>query len=201
LFVGLATGFYGVEGMSELQRVSTEPRTAKIVELFERNRATPGAPYDEQHFLDFLLPAPRRPRAVYNSFRGLRRFNAFIDEVQLEFAICFSLKDRDANYPLPRFVDRVIELERSRRGSLVSLKNQARAGAGWQVLIFANVVLLIIGVWLRTETWAIATLLVLALALNAAFVRFAQKRRAYLAQLQNRIESRGIEKLDDGSNV
>jgi hypothetical protein len=165
----------------------------KVLELFERHRATPGAPYDEQHFLDFLLPNPGQPRAVYDSFRGLRRFNAFIDDVQLEFAICFSLKDRDANYSLPKFVDRAIELERSRRGSLVSLKNQTRAGAGWQVAIFANFLLVIIGIWLRTEPWAMATLLVLAVSLNAALVRFAQKERAYLARLQHRIESRGTE--------
>ena len=161
----------------------------------------PAPAYDEQHFLDCLLPTPGQPRAVYNSFRGLRRFNAFIDDVQLEFAICFSLKDRDANYSLPKFVDRVIEVEASRRGSLVSLRNQARAGAGWQVVMFANLLLLIIGVWLRTETWAIATLLVLAVGLNATFVRLAAKQRAYLARLQDRIESRATEKLDNRASV
>jgi hypothetical protein len=173
---------------------------AKVVELFEKHRATAGAPYDEQHFLDFLLPSPGQARAVYNSFRGLRRFNAFIDEVQLEFAICFSLKDRDASYSLPRFVDRVIELERSRRASLASLKNQATAGAGWQILVVADILLLIVAAWLRTP-WAIATLLVIALAANAAFVSFVRKQRAYLARLRDRIQSRATERVDDSAST
>ena len=173
----------------------------KVVELFERHRATPGAPYEEQHFLDFLLASPGQVRAVYNSFRGLRRFNAFVDDVQLEFAICFSMKDRDANYSLPKFVDRVVELEKSRRGSLASLKNQTRAGAGWHVVFLANLLLLIIGVWLRTDTWAVAILFVLAVSLNVLFVRFARKERAYLAQLQARIETRGTQELDDIPSV
>ncbi len=70
----------------------------RIIQLFEKHRAAPGAPYDEGHFLDFLLRDPKKERAVYNSFSGLRRFNAFLDEVQYELGVCFSLDDRDANY-------------------------------------------------------------------------------------------------------
>jgi hypothetical protein len=106
----------------------------RIMQLFEKHRAAPGAPYDEGHFLDFLLRDPKKERAVYNSFRGLRRFNAFLDEVQYELGVCFSLDDRDANYPLDRFVDRALELRRSRRGSLKSVNNQIDAGPGWRVL-------------------------------------------------------------------
>ena len=104
----------------------------RVVELFEKHRATPGAPYEGDHFLDFLLAEPKGKRAVYNSFRGLRRFNAFLDEVQYEFAVCFSLEDRETSYPLEKFVARVLELQESHRGSLKSLDHQARAGAGWQ---------------------------------------------------------------------
>src|SRR5262245_36245708 len=80
---------------------------ARILTLFEQHRARPGTPYDESHFLDFLLPDPQRKHAVHGSFRGLRRYNAFIDDVQLEFAICFSLKDRETDFSVDRFVARV----------------------------------------------------------------------------------------------
>jgi hypothetical protein len=166
----------------------TSHRT-KVIELFEKHRAAPGAPYDEEHFLDFLLVTPKKARAIYDSFSGLRRYNAFVDDVQLEFAICFSLKDRESNYSLPKFVDRVIELEKSRRGSLASLKNQARAGAGWHVVVIANLVVLIVGVWLNGSVWAILTLCGIAVVLNVLFVRFAWRGRAYLARLRARIES------------
>ncbi|HEY9181735.1 MAG TPA: hypothetical protein VIQ99_00965 [Gammaproteobacteria bacterium] len=42
--------------------MDTTSQRAKVIELFEKHRAAPGAP----------------PRAVYDSFRGLRRFNAFV---------------------------------------------------------------------------------------------------------------------------
>src|SRR5262245_55741092 len=90
----------------------------RVIALFEKHRAVPGAPYDEAHFIDYLLADPKKKGAVHDSFRGLRRYNAFIDEMQYEFAICFSQNDFYANYALHKFVDRVTELEKSRRGSL-----------------------------------------------------------------------------------
>jgi len=53
----------------------------------ERIGSASEAPYDESHFLAFLLRQPDGKRALYNSFRGLRRFSAFIDEVKFEFAV------------------------------------------------------------------------------------------------------------------
>jgi hypothetical protein len=160
-----------------------------VLRLFEQHRATPGAPYAAEHFLDHLLANPARKRAVYDSFRGLRRFNAFLDAVQYEFAVCFSLKDREANYSLDAFVHRVMELQQSRRGSLMSLDRQAAAGAGSQVLVVANLVLLIAGVWLKDLAWALALLVGLAVALNGWFFWFTWRARAYLARLRIRIEA------------
>jgi hypothetical protein len=165
----------------------------QIVELFEKHRATPGASYDEHHFLDFLLAEPKKSGALYNSFRGLRRFNAFMDDVQFEFAVCFSLKDRDANYSLPKFVERVIELQKSSRGSLMSVKNQIDAGPGWMVWVVANLVLLIAGIAVRDSGWALAVVAGIAVALNAAFGRFAWNARSYLDRLQAKIQARAQE--------
>jgi len=161
----------------------------RVLQIFEKYRATPGASYEESRFLDFLLAAPKRKRAVYDSFGGLRRFNRFLDEIQYEFAICFSLKDREANYSLDAFVHRVMELQQSRRGSLASIDRQAKAGAGAQVLIVANLILVIAGVWLQDRAWAIVLLAAIAVALNASFFWFAWKAKAYLVRLRERIES------------
>lgn len=161
----------------------------KIIELFEKHRATPGAPYDEAHFLDFLLANPPSRRAVYNRFDGLRRLNAFIDEVQYEFAVCLSMNDRDANYPLAKFVSRVLELQQSRRGSLKSLSNQEKAGAGWPVMVLADFVLAIAASALKNTPWAIAAIVGIAVLLNVWFLRFAWQGRRYLAALRTRIET------------
>lgn len=160
----------------------------KVVALFEKHRIKPGRPYDEDHFLDFLLHEPKKKRAVYDSFRGLRRFNAFIDEVQYEFAVCFSLKDRDANYSLDKFVDRVKELETSHRSSLASLHNQIQAGPEWNLVVIVNFILLAVAIWLRNNTWAIVALIGAAAFLNGSFLRFWRRTKRYNASLLSRIE-------------
>jgi hypothetical protein len=169
----------------------------RVVTLFEKHRAAAGAAYDEHRFLDFLLADPKKTRAVYDSFRGLRRLNAFVDDIQYEFAICFSQHDRDANYSLQQFVERVIELGRSPRGSLRSLKNQARAGAGWPAVMVANCVLLIAAIWLKGNTWALVALASVAALLNAGFARFAWRANAYLKRLRARIEAAHDQSRDE----
>jgi hypothetical protein len=168
--------------------MDTTDHRARVLELFEKHRATPGAPYDETHFLDYLLPAPKAKRAVHNSFRGLRRYNAFIDDVQYEFAICFSMKDHEASYPLSKFLARVIELQGSRRGSLASLKHQMNAGPGWQVLVIADLLLLFAAAFAKSYMWALLGVGVLALVVNAWFIRFAWRGKAYHRKLLAKLE-------------
>ena len=164
-------------------------RRERILELFEKHRAVPGAPYDEARFIDYLLPDPHEARAVHNSFRGLRRYNAFIGDVQYEFAVCFSQKDFEGSYSLSKFVDRVAELEQSRRGSLASLKNQTRAGPGWHSLVIADLVLLLLAILLRGNTWLVVTMVGVATVANIWFVRFAWRSRQFLSRLGNRIQT------------
>jgi hypothetical protein len=168
--------------------MESDPRN-KIIELFEKHRATPGAPYDDTHFLDFLLADSKKKDAVYNSFRGLRRFNAFIDEVQYELAVCFSTQDRDANFSLASFVSRVVELQKSRHGSLKSLKNQERAANAWHGLVMGNIVLTIAAFALRKTPWALAALAGIAVIVNVWLFRFEWSARAYLIELRTRIET------------
>ena len=160
----------------------------KVVALFEKHRIAPGTPYDEDHFLDFLLHEPKKKRAVYDSFRGLRRFNAFIDDVQCEFAVCLSHGDREANYSLNKFVDRVKELEASPRSSLASLDNRMKALPEWNLVVVVNFILLVLAVWLRTRTWAIVVLIGAAFFINGSYLRFWRRTKRYNASLLSRIE-------------
>jgi hypothetical protein len=149
----------------------------------------PGSPYEDDHFLDFLLSDPKERRAVYGSFRGLRRFSAFIDETQYEFSICFSVADLEANYSLEKFVDRILQLRSSRRGSLKSLNNQVREGPGWGVLAVGNLLLLFCVVLAKGIVWLSGAFIVLLVLLNVGFLRFAWKSRLYLQKLRERIEA------------
>jgi hypothetical protein len=113
-----------------------------VLELFEKHRKVPGSEFDQEHFFDFLIKAPKGKGTFRNSFSGLRRFNAFWDEVQLKFGVCFSIKDRDSSYSLNDFCARIEELQKSKRSSKDSLRNRAKYGFEWNIFVFCNVVLI-----------------------------------------------------------
>lgn len=159
----------------------------RIDALFEKHRVTPGAPYDELHFMDFLLAERQGRRAVADGFRALRRFNAFIEDVQYEFAICFSVHDRHAHHSLQSFTERVIELGRSPRRPLWPWRNQLTAGLEWALAVLANLVLLSAASLLKNHEWALAALGLVAVLVNAWFVRFAWRATTYFKRLGLRI--------------
>jgi hypothetical protein len=174
----------------ERRRIPDDAWTRKrVMALFEKHRATPGAPYDARRFTDFLLAEPKARRSVFDGFRISRRLNAFIDDVQYEFAICFSLQDRRANDSLQKLVERVIELGSSRGRWPRSWRNQLAAGTEWASTVLANLVLLIGALWLRNQEWALGALGCAALFVNAWFARFAWRATAYFKRLQSRIEA------------
>jgi hypothetical protein len=59
----------------------------KVLEIFDRVREDNVLPWKGENFLEYLI----RPNgtSIDNSFKGKRYKNAFLDAVQLEFAICF----------------------------------------------------------------------------------------------------------------
>ena len=167
----------------------TAAMRARIVELFERHRQRPGTPFDEARFLDHLLAAPARRGAYRDSFGGLRRFNAFLDAVQLEFAVCYSIRDRETEHTLDGFVRRTAELAASRQGSLASLRNQVQRGFGGQVLVVANVLLFPLVAAVHRHPVALAVAVGLVLVVNAGFAWLYWRYRRYNAALQRRLET------------
>lgn len=161
----------------------------RVVALFEKHRSMPGFPYDEARFKDFLLPRTQGRRAILEGFEALRRLNAFVDDVQYEFAIYCSLQDRRAKESLPTFVERVIELGSSRGRSPRSLPQQLATGSEWALTLLANLVLLVAAVSFRNHTWVLGALGCVALFVNAWFARVAWRMRAYFKRLRARIET------------
>jgi hypothetical protein len=166
--------------MTERERLRERER---IATLFEAHRKAPGTPYDDSHFLDYLLEAPDKRRAVYHSLAGLRRLNAFIDQVQLEYSIHFSQRDRDANYGIDPFVAKVMELRDSPRASLSSF-DARRAGVGWLVVALSNLAVLIPAVVLWRNLTVLAVLGGLLLAINGYWFWTYRRRKRYDHELQ-----------------
>jgi len=91
------------------------PTRNAIILAFDKHRAQPNTPFDDSRFLDFLIAKPGEKGCVRNSFRGLRRLNAFLNEIQYDYGVCFSLKDRETVYSLDNFIASIIALQKSPR--------------------------------------------------------------------------------------
>ena len=168
----------------------------RILALFEKHRARPGTPYDESHFKDYLLANPKKKNAVPDSFRGLRRYWAFIEELQLEFAICFAKKDHERNYSVDQFVARVQELQASRRSSLASLKHQMTGHPNENMVIFTNLILLGPLIAALKYPWLLLGVLPVVGLVNLAFFLFHRRERTYQTRLLAKIT--GAEPTEGG---
>ena len=162
----------------------------RIIELFERHREEPGSPYEESHFLDFLV----KPGQVLDSFRGARLFSAFIDEVQLECAVCFSLKDLESNYSISQFAVRVEKLQRSPRGSLQSFRKQYKSSGISGITIVINWFAFVMGWMMARIPGAVPPIVIVAVAANAYLARFDWRFRRYRNLLKHRIETLAAER-------
>lgn len=160
-----------------------------VLSKFEKCRATPGAPFEESHFLDYLLANATGKGKVRNSFAGLRRFNRFVDSIEAGLGICFSQSDLERAFSVDEFVERIDALRASPKGSLASLKNRERAGAGWTPIVFLNFLLLCIGLGFRSVPAVVVSVLAIAIAASAAFAMFAVRHRRHLARLRQRVEA------------
>lgn len=158
----------------------------KVLQLFESHREAPGAPYDERHFLDFLL-ADGANRGVYNSFKGLRRFNAFWDEVQYEYAIYFSIKDRDANYSLERFVQRIEELIEKPNSSLAALRKPMK-GYVEGIVVVGPLLFWLPALALLDHIAIASTLFACGAVLLIYFFLIYRRERIYLNRLHQKIK-------------
>jgi len=159
----------------------------RILALFEKHRARPGTAYDESQFKDYLLANPKQKNAVPDSFRGLRRYWAFIEELRLEFAICFAKKDHERNYSVDQFVARVQELQASRRSSLASLRHQMTGHPNTNLAVFTNLILLGPLIAALKHPWLLAGVLPVVALVNLGFWRADRHGRAYQKRLLARI--------------
>lgn len=160
-----------------------------VLELFEKHRKLPGEEFYPDYFFDFLMNKPKGKGAFRNSFLGLRRFNAFWGEVQLRFGVCFSVKDRESDYSLNRFCERIEELKSSNGSSKASLRNRAKYGFERNVFVFGNAIL--VGFSLAVSgIFLLSTSIWIGLAyLNYKLITSYLKEKCYINMLEAKIDS------------
>ncbi|MEM8888816.1 MAG: hypothetical protein AAGD28_12605 [Bacteroidota bacterium] len=94
----------------------------KVLEIFQEHRQNPNLPFEEEHFLDFLLAKKIKAGSIRNSFRGLSRYNRFMEAIQLEFGICLKVEDKQKTYTLNEFVLKVEEMLANPKSSKAAMR-------------------------------------------------------------------------------
>ena len=167
-------------------QISDTDLRQQILEIFEKSRKEPGAAYDEQRFLNYLIEPPARHGEIKSSFAGNRRFVRFIDHVQAEFAVYFSKKDWDTNFSVDQFVQRIQELRDKPNGSIRSLQN-AMAHSDIAAVILINVLLFAFAAICRNVFWLFSVALFAWLSVNCYLIWFYRRERRRLKSLLVRI--------------
>lgn len=97
----------------------------RILKVFNRKRERPDSSFEELYFLEYLTFPPKDKGKIKNSFIGVRRFYRFMDNLELEFGICFTLSDLDnPNYSIDELTEKVKERIGKRKGNLIIIKQR-----------------------------------------------------------------------------
>ena len=89
----------------------------KILEIFNSERKNPSADFNESHFMDFLTYPAHPKNTIKNSFKGVRKYYRFMDKLELEFGICFSLQDLDKYYSVDQLCKKVLDRIKKGKGN------------------------------------------------------------------------------------
>lgn len=95
----------------------------QIKSAFEAARQKPGSQYDENELVWHLVSPPNGSNGIHNTFRGKRLLARFLNRLESDFTICFSLKDWESLRTLSQIEERVSYLLNTPKSSLASIRN------------------------------------------------------------------------------
>ncbi|MFK8281353.1 hypothetical protein [Capnocytophaga cynodegmi] len=96
----------------------------QILKIFSLCRKKANAPFEESHFMDFLLFPPSKKGQIRNSFRGANKHGNFMRKIELEFGICFTLSDYDTTFSLDTFTQKVAERISKHKSNVFIIKER-----------------------------------------------------------------------------
>ncbi|WP_258099124.1 hypothetical protein [Marinoscillum pacificum] len=121
----------------------------QTLEIFQRNRQTPNAEFNESRFLDFLLTPPTSKNNIKNSFKGVKRYYRFFEDVELTFGICFTLSDQDRFYSVDQFVKKTKERIGKGRGNKMIIQRRLDQKKNYSIHIILTFIFLVVISFLR----------------------------------------------------
>jgi len=136
-----------------------------ILKIFKEEKQKPDADFSESHFLDFLTFPAHSKNTIKNSFKGVRRYYRFMDKLELEFGICFSLPDLDKYYSIDSITKKVTERINKRRGNLMILKRRNEEKEKYSFEIILTIILIVIYILLGLNLISIALTIFIGIAI------------------------------------
>mgnify|MGYP006908283423 CR=1 FL=1 len=92
-----------------------------VTKCFEAARENTGGPYEPERLLAYLTEPPAQTgRRVRDTFAGRRRFVRFMESLQIEFGICFTMKEWEQGFGLDE-ISRLIERKTTKPDSQARL--------------------------------------------------------------------------------
>lgn len=125
-----------------------EAITQKILDIFQEARKNPSADYDSSHFMDFLNDPPYEKNTIKNSFIGVRKYYRFMDALELEFGICFSLSDLDKYYSVDTLTKKVLARINKGKGNKMILQRRLEEKNSYWIEIMLFIIPILIFLWL-----------------------------------------------------
>ncbi len=172
----------------------------RLLAIFEVVRETPGAAFEAEHLVQYLIDNPERRIELHNTFKGKRRFFRFMRTIEEEYTICFSLKDNDLT-SLEQWVDRVNYLCSTPKSSLTTIANQLKEPPPVIPSLIVAVVFLIVVAfcWKLIAAYSLL-LLVLPLAVIWFMYRSHRQELRFYSDMKERITNRGAATRNQSAN-
>lgn len=150
---------------SNFNQVKESEIKDKILEQFSKARQNPNAYFAESHFLDYLTSPEHRKDSVKNSFKGVRAYYRFMNLLELEFGICFTLPDLHKYYSAEGLTKKVIERISKKSGNLMILKQRNSENERYFFEIGLISILIGLYVWLGMHWVTIITAIVVGIVM------------------------------------
>jgi hypothetical protein len=162
----------------------------RILAIFESVREVPGAAYDAEYLVQYLINNPERKIELHNTFKGKRKFNRFMRTIEGEYTICFSLKDHEL-VSLRQWVDRVTYLRSTPKSSLATIANRMKdRPPDMLALAIAVVSFPVVAIGYRLFGVSILLVLVLPIAVTWLLYRSHWQELRFYSEMQEKIRSR-----------
>jgi len=159
----------------------------KVHEIFQEHRQDSNLPFKEEYFLDFLLAKEIKAGSIRNSFRGLARYNRFIEAIQLEFGICLKVEGKQKSYALDEFVERVEEMRANPKSSKAAMRYLLRRPFEWKLFLFLNAFLILAASFFYGIPFLFIIILMLLMLTNGILINIYLRDKRFAKNLAEKV--------------